>query len=130
MPTVLELTTPLPCPHWCEMPTGHGFGSKNAEGIHRGHQQGLGKTPASEGRSVSVDISSWETATADDGPVLRHSAPEVGVYMREGEYLSAGQARDLAALLLQAADRLDQVPLDQPAAQVNLAVRDEFRRLA
>ncbi len=114
---VLE-PTDLPCPDWCGQPSGHGFDSEVSGGsgvLARWHEVSVGtiatRRPGSEGESgkVYVDLCSEELAASNAGPILPPGiAPHI-VVDGESTHLSSGEARQLAAALLLAADALERL---------------------
>ena len=94
--------TSLPCPPWCAMRPGHGFDSTSWEGnLARVHSRTIGDGYA------SVDLVQLETAAGPGGPVDKSEPPDLTVWIG-GEScdkpLSGAQARELAVLLVRAAD--------------------------
>jgi len=94
-------TVNRPCPPWCELPTGHGW---NDHGINvvgddgRGHGYTLGTI---EGCDLSVGLSTFESSLR--GGPSTFSPVVIEIDGRVGEEVTAKQARDLAAALMEAA---------------------------
>jgi len=109
-------TTTLPCPDWCTQPTGHGFHSTDKRSGHllRDHSRDVGTVSAvdrydEQARTTYVGICTWETAASDDGPILTVD-PRPRVTIDEGAHeLTSGQARELAALVVEAAKLVESI---------------------
>ena len=112
--------TAVPCPDWCTAGPGHGYECEDAEGFDlRFHSHGVGRVPLvnvihRDGATLAiVEILAeavWRGDAEDlTGPVVQLALDSVG---NSGHAdLDAEQARTLAALLLQAADELDQISM-------------------
>ncbi len=107
-------STPItinPCPDWCTLPAGHGYDSRiiASDNLCRLHIV-AGRDITTDRAAASVDIEALEEASADGQQVLSITTPSLLVSgMLEGEAFGAVQARQLAAALLDAADRLDEI---------------------
>lgn len=92
-----------PCPHWCELPAGHGWDSEDLHGLVeiRGHGLTIGTT---EGEQVFVSIGNLESSTVGD--VSTFSPVVITVDTASGAELNQVQAKDLADLLNMAAEKV------------------------
>lgn len=90
--------TAVPCPHWCSREAGHGWEGSDPDGWEtRGHSVMFGN-------HVDIDAQAvWRGAREQLSP------PTIGLYDLDGETLDADGARALAADLLAAADRLEEI---------------------
>ena len=114
------IRTDLPCPWWCEKPRGHGWDNDDTEELGRFHTVKAGSAViggaangtalTSRRRDVAVIATAMEIVTADDERVVDASTPVLMVMdFDENAEFDAAQARQLAAALLNAADRLDEI---------------------
>lgn len=93
-----------PCPPWCTLPAGHPYTDVDTVTgqMGRGHDA-EGHSTEGGYNSVQVGASAWETVNADGSVVVVASvgveAPSVTV--------TAAEARQVAAWLLDAADTID-----------------------
>ncbi len=108
-------TTDAPCPWWCERPAGHGWEDDviGESAVERGHEHLVGKV-GHRLRSIAVDVSGCERAVlypnGQVGDVIGFvEPPAVNLYGDHPEPMTAGEARELATVLLAAADLLDRV---------------------
>lgn len=104
-------TTPMPCPDWCQLWSGHGL--PDEAGFGREHSMPVGHvqtaTVSTPGVSrVSFTIDAFESVD-DDGRV-RVTRPYVTSLNLDGlAELTADDARRVAELLYSAADQLDKL---------------------
>lgn len=90
------------CPAWCTLPAGHPWDSTWPDGtVSRGHEGRTDSVTDPDGDRAYVSLSALERRG--------HGVGRVGVSVHADATLTAPQARELAALLLAAADRLDEV---------------------
>ena len=109
-------TTTHPCPNWCTEPPGHGYDSLVANDnlcrIHArmGDDVHVAGLNGDRDYTVSVDLVAMETATPDGAYVLEITpvALSISGYSEGGEF-AAASARQLAAALLNAADKYDEI---------------------
>ncbi len=94
----LSYDNPLhrPCPSWCELAPGHDWDSiETATGRElRGH-----------GRTLGRHASLFLTEYADEPGLCQPTV--LGIYVEEAKDWTATEVRELAAELLNAADKLD-----------------------
>jgi hypothetical protein len=107
MSNIMHLTPDVdrPCPPWCELKAGHGWDSEDLGGLVeiRGHGLTLGTV---DGASANVNIYNFESSTVGDASTF--SPVLIGVDdAPSGSDLNPGQARQLAALLVLAADQVE-----------------------
>jgi len=99
-----QTVPPITCPDWCERPAGHDFdlwGGVDLE--QRFHTLLIGEI---DDASINVSIETLESST-NGGPSV-FTPVVITVDSRPGDAeLNAGQARQLAALLVLAADRVE-----------------------
>lgn len=116
----------LPCPPWCLWPAGHPYTDEALDGSYvlRFHEDGrdlgavfpeLGPAGAYGRQPLSVGISCEEQALGGDGPAVR-AAPVITLWA-ENPVLTAEETRQLAAVLHEAADRLDALNGHQDGGQ-------------
>jgi len=104
--------TPLPCPDWCTLRTGHGFDNfaPAEQGIFRYHERSIGHIEYTsyygDARREDVRLVGEEHAAGNDGPVTRTGRPYLDSPEMNG--LTGPQARELAAALVEAADLWDE----------------------
>lgn len=101
------MTTPLnPCPAWCGLPSGHDFEASDTPGWSvRGHEVAVGRVD-----SARVDVTlSADELVAGDGSTLVDEAVLALQLPNDSVSLDAAGARALAALLTDAAGRLEVV---------------------
>ena len=98
-------TVNRPCPHWCELGYGHGWDAEDtaADLAARGHGLIIGLI---EGGRVGVSITNLETSHGE-GPSTFTPVSIMVDAPPTGAELSTWQARQLANLLLLAADRVN-----------------------
>jgi hypothetical protein len=110
-------TTTNPCPFWCTEPTGHGYDSITPDDdLSRIHVGKLGGPVVVHWRinngvrdyEVNVDIASMEIVTSDEKQ-LEITPATLSMDYQEGSEFDSAQARQLAAALLDAADRFDEI---------------------
>ena len=97
-------TVDRPCPHWCELPAGHGWDSgTECVDDSRGHGLTIGDVP---GGHCGVSIGTIEDSI--NGGPSTFTPVTIGVDSPpSGSELTAVQAKDLADLLRQAVDRVE-----------------------
>ena len=104
------LTPTLPCPAWCELPAGHPYESFLDDGqMRRYHVRTVVEnipTIGHEDLGALVQLSSAEDVPEDGEARLAPVSVEVFGY-EEGDRLTPGQARQVAAALVAAADECD-----------------------
>lgn len=118
MSTVTLPKTDRPCPTWCRKRRGHGFDSLIGgvpPGATRFHELFVGRISG----VVSVEITAEELVESAAGMVNDFSVEPVGpstiapavinCWITEGTELTAQDARSLARLLVNAAERLEQL---------------------
>jgi hypothetical protein len=94
-----------PCPPWCKLKTGHGWDS-GTEGVDDGRGHGGPTVGDVEGTSTSVSFGNFETSV--HGGPSTFSPVVIAVDSRPGgDELTPGQARQLAALLVLAAEQVE-----------------------
>jgi len=92
-----------PCPSWCEMPAGHGWDSQDGPDIEmRVHALLIGEI---DGGSSNVSIEALEICTRGGASTFTPTTITVDSRTSDAE-LTVAQARQLAALLVLAADRV------------------------
>ncbi len=102
----IEDQTALPCPPWCETEAGHPFESYNANDRQvRPHSAALFREPTN---AAYVDLVQEDTRDPGDDSTASQGPAFISVCF-EGDYTDSGTVRRLAAALLNAADRLDEV---------------------
>lgn len=119
--TPITSRTSNPCPSWCTEPAGHGYDCRPAGRpmrFHVGKVATLRPTLASpeDHAHICVSVTAAEVVLADG------TAPEMGppsiwlhldeVHISGAQDLTAVEARGLAAILNNAADRLDDLNND------------------
>lgn len=103
-----QVTTTLPCPHWCTLPAGHRFHSLTHEGLLMRSHEGPDRSTA----NVAIGLVADETALSDQGPVVTVEQPTVFVSTDDIVTpcrFTGPQLRQVAAGLLNAADEWDRV---------------------
>lgn len=106
-----------PCPPWCTETPGHGYDSRDPgnDTLIRFHTAQIGEAVVIAGvldwreYTVPVSIDTMEVATPDGLQVLQLDAAQLTMGYDEGTVFTGEQARKLAALLLNAADRYDEI---------------------
>ena len=122
--TTTTLTLPA-CPTWCEDPARHGYDSIMNDGtnrLRRGHDLTIGSVKATgdlypdqqkprNESVVYVDLLADEIAQLDG--TVDVTAP-TSVLNGEFSFITADEARQIAALLISAADRLELITSEPP----------------
>ncbi len=114
--TIANPTTDNPCPPWWDQPAGHGYDSLSRDGRReaRGHCVGFGTVRVEHdprqdhAQVVDVYIEATEEADPDRGTSLTVDTPLIAL-SAECAYLMPGDARRVAAMLMAAADKLDEI---------------------
>lgn len=102
-------TTTNPCPTWCTLPAGHGYDSEDTTCVTRVHSRDFGDVAGVYKEiAASVSLNAAENATHGDHRVLNLDEPLISVYS-DGDEMTGPQAREMAAKLVAATDKLDQV---------------------
>jgi hypothetical protein len=107
-------TTTNPCPNWCTLPAGHGYDSEDNQTMYRGHEHEIGHLTGPSigtGNRVSayVAVESLEALRiTDTGMHVEETDPPHIVLDTKDYGLSGPQAREVARMLVEAADRWDE----------------------
>jgi len=109
-------TTTIPCPPWCTLSAGHGYDSEDNTGVFRSHERESGwlKEPSIGSGdaevSVYVALGNLEALrTTVQGMQVEEVDPPHIVLDTNDNNMSSEHAREVARMLLQAADKLDEV---------------------
>jgi hypothetical protein len=112
----------FPCPWWCERDRGHGWDSEDGSARNKGRFHVIhgahaiiggvdnGTPQADEPRDVSIDLSVYEHVWGTGDSAARStSRPVLTMSNVDGIEFDPWSARQLAAALLNAADRLEEI---------------------
>ncbi len=114
---LVQHPTDIPCPDWCQRPTGHPLREGAAyPGFHRLHSHQLAELDRWD---LALSVELVKLAASPAGPVDQLEAPRAQLDSldaarlgRDVVQVAASDLRELAAALLAAADTLDALSLD------------------
>lgn len=117
-----SVETNLPCPWWCERDRGHGWDCEDVSACNKGRFHVLhsahaiiggvenGTPQTDEPREVSIDLSVYEhVRVTGDTAAVSTSRPVLTMSNIDRIEFDSLSARRLAAALVNAADRLDDI---------------------